>query len=162
MASHVKPIPDGYGSVTPSLVVRDARKAIEFYKKAFGATETYRLDAPDGGIMHAEVRVWGTPVMLGEENAKNGCLAPVSLQGRPSSGLYVYVEDVDKAFEQAVQAGAKVEQPVTDMFWGDRFGTVSDPSGHYWSLATHKQDLSPEQIKKGAEKFFKEHAHAGV
>ena len=157
MSGHVKPIPDGYGAVTPSLVVKDARKAMEFYKKAFGATESYRLDAPDGGIMHAEVRIWGAPIMLSEENAKMGCLAPASLPGRPSS-LYVYVDDVDAAFDRAVQAGAKVEQPVTDMFWGDRFGTVSDPAGHFWSLATHKQDLSNEEIKRGAEKFVAAHA----
>ena len=156
MSGHTKSIPDGYGAVTPSLVVRDARKAMEFYRKAFGATETYRLDAPDGGVMHAEVRAWGTPIMLSEENPKMGCLAPTSLPGRPS-GLYIYVDDVDAAFDRAVKAGAKVEQPVADMFWGDRFGTVSDPSGHFWSLATHKQDLSPEDIKRGAKEFFATH-----
>ncbi len=106
MSGHVKPIPDGYGAVTPSLVVTDARKAMEFYKKAFGATETYRLDAPDGGIMHAEVRAWGTPIMLSEENPKTGCLAPTSLPGRPS-GLYIYVDDVDAAFDRAVKAARR-------------------------------------------------------
>src|SRR5262245_41098821 len=150
--------PQGYGKVTPSIVVKHGAEAIDFYKKAFGAEEISRMEMAGGKIMHAEINIGGSRIMLGEENPQTHCLAPASLPGSPSS-LYVYVEDVDAAFDRALQAGAKSEMPVADMFWGDRAGALLDPSGHRWMLATHKQDLSPEQIKRGAEEFMKTHQH---
>jgi PhnB protein len=153
MTSHAKTIPDGYGSVTPSLVVRDARKAIEFYKKAFGAKERMRIPGPDGNLMHAELQVGDSIVMLADEMPDVGCKAPASV-GATSSSLYVYVPDVDAAFERAVEAGAKALMPPSDMFWGDRFGTVEDPSGHRWGLATHKEDPSPAEMEKRQTEFF--------
>ena len=156
MAKGAKFKPEGYGTVTPSIVVKNGAEAIDFYTKAFNAEEVSRFEMPNGKVMHAEINVGGSRIMLGEENTQTGCVAPASLSGSPSS-LYVYVENADAAFERAVQAGAKSEMPVEDMFWGDRAGAVKDPSGHRWMLATHKQDLSPEQIKRGAEEFFKKH-----
>lgn len=153
MQKNVKAIPDGYHTITPYLVVSDGARAIEFYKKAFGAQQIFRMDAPGGKVMHAEIKIGDSIFMLTEESPETGCLAPTSLKGNPLS-LYLYVEDVDGAFNQAVKAGAKVLMPVQDMFWGDRYGQVSDPSGHRWSLATHKQDLTPEQVEEGAKKFF--------
>jgi uncharacterized glyoxalase superfamily protein PhnB len=156
MAERAKFIPEGYGTVTPTIVVKNGAEAIDFYTKAFGAEEVNRFEGPGGGVLHAEVTIGGSRVMLGEENAQTHCVAPSSLAGSPSS-LYLYVENADAAFERALQAGAKSEMAVEDMFWGDRMGAVSDPSGHRWCLATHKQDLTPEQIKRGAEQFFKTH-----
>lgn len=153
MATQVKPIPEGYHNVTPHLVVRDIAEAIDFYKKALGAQEIYRMDGPDGKLMHAEIKIGDSRVMLSPECCDRGFLAPSTQEGI-SSTLYVYVPDVDLAFDQAVKAGAKVMMAVTDMFWGDRTGEILDPSGHRWSLATHKVDLSPEEIIKGAEAFF--------
>ena len=149
----VKAIPEGYRTVTPSLTVRDGAKAIDFYKKAFGAQERMRLPGPDGRLMHAELKVGDSIVMLGEEMPEMGCKAPVSV-GAVSSSLYVYVPDVDAAFKRAVEAGAKAIMPPADMFWGDRFGTVEDPSGHRWGLATHKEDPSPAEMEKRKNEFF--------
>jgi len=149
----VKAIPEGYHTLTPSLTVKDGAKAIEFYKKAFGAQERMRLAGPDGRLMHAELQVGDSIVMLGEEMPEMGCKAPVSV-GAVSSSLYVYVADVDAAFTRAVEAGAKALMPPADMFWGDRFGTVEDPSGHRWGLATHKEDPSPAEMEKRQKEFF--------
>lgn len=149
----VKAIPEGYHTVTASLTVRDGAKAIEFYKKAFGAQERMRVAGPDGGLMHAELRIGDSIVMLGDEMPDMGCKAPASV-GATSSSLYVYVPDVDAAFTRAVEAGAKALMPPADMFWGDRFGTVEDPSGHRWGLATHKEDPSPAEIDKRKNEFF--------
>jgi uncharacterized glyoxalase superfamily protein PhnB len=149
----VKAIPDGYHSITPQLTVKDGAKAIEFYKKALGAQELMQMPGPDGGLMHAELKIGDSVFMLSAEMPEMGCRAPVSA-GSVSGALYVYVPDVDAAFKRAVEAGAKVTMPVTDMFWGDRFGQVEDPSGHRWGLATHKKDLSPSEIEKGQKEFF--------
>jgi uncharacterized glyoxalase superfamily protein PhnB len=145
---------EGYQTVTPALTVRNGAEAIEFYKKAFGAEEIMRVPGPDGkSIMHAEIRVGTSRIMLGDEAPSMGCLAPVTLGG-PGGSLYVYVPDVDAAFKQAVAAGAKALMPVTDMFYGDRFGQVEDPSGHRWGLATHVEDLAPEEMARRQREFF--------
>ena len=149
----VKAVPEGYHTVTASLTVKDGAKAIDFYKKAFGDEERMRLPGPDGRLMHAELKVGDSIVMLGEEMPEMGCKAPVSV-GAVSSSLYVYVPDVDAAFKRAVEAGAKALMPPADMFWGDRFGTVEDPSGHRWGLATHKEDPSPAEMEKRQKEFF--------
>ena len=154
MAQSVKAVPAGYHTVTPTLVVQDVDKAIGFYKRAFGAEERMRFLAPDEkSIMHAEIKIGDSLIMLGGEHPDMGCRGPQSLGGTPVS-LYLYVEDADNAFNRALSAGAKSEMPVTDMFWGDRFGQVTDPFGHKWSLATHKEDLKPQEIQKRAGAFF--------
>lgn len=139
------PIPAGYHSITPSLVVKDASAIIEFYKKALGATERHRMAGPDGRIMHAEVQIGDSILMLSDEFPEMGATSPATLGGSPVQ-IMIYVDNVDSAFDAAVQAGATIKQPVQDMFWGDRFGEITDPSGHPWGLATHKEDLTPEQI----------------
>jgi PhnB protein len=149
-----KPIPDGFHALTPHLICRDAAPAIEFYKKAFGAEEVVRMPGPGGqGIMHAEMRIGDSRFMLAGENPSMQSKAPITFGGTPVT-LHLYVEDVDKAFDRAVKAGAKVKMPVTDMFWGDRYGQVTDPSGHQWSIATHMKDMTPAEMGKAAEQFF--------
>lgn len=135
------------------MIVRDGAKAIEFYKRAFGAQQVFRMDRPDGRLMHAELTIGNSKIMLGEENPQWDCHSPESLKGTPVS-FYLYIPDADAAFAQAIAAGAKAVKPVSDMFWGDRQGEVSDPFGHRWSLATHKEDLTPEQIEQRAQDFF--------
>jgi PhnB protein len=153
----VNPIPKGYHTVTPGLAVRDATRAIDFYKKAFGAKEKMRMNGPDGKIMHAELQIGNSHIMLGEENPQMNHLSPQTLNGTPV-GLYVYVKDVDKAFNQAVKAGATVVTPVMDMFWGDRYGSLKDPFGHSWGIASRKRKLSQKEMKKAAEEFFAQQA----
>ena len=154
MATQVKTIPPGFHSITPMLTVREPDKAIDFYKRALGAEERSRFKGPDGkSIMHAELKVGDSIIMLGGEQAEQGCRSPQTLGGTPIT-LYLFVEDVDKAFNRAASAGATVAMPVADMFWGDRCGQVVDPFGHKWFLATHKQDLSQEDIQKRGEAFF--------
>ena len=148
-----KPIPDGYHTVTPALTVKNGAEAIEFYKRALGAKELMRFAGPDGKLMHAEIEIGNSKIMLGEEMPEQGCRAPASA-GAVTGSLYLYVEDVDKAFRRAVEAGAKAMMPPTDMFWGDRFGQVEDPSGHRWGLATHKEDPSPEEMARRQKEFF--------
>jgi PhnB protein len=148
-----KPIPDGYHTLTPTLTVRDGAKAIEFYKKAFGAQERMRLAGPDGRLMHAELKIGDSIVMLGGEQPGMSDRAPSAAAG-PTGSLYMYVPDVDAAFKRAVEAGAKVVMPLGDMFWGDRFGMVEDPSGHHWALATHKEDLSEAEMTKRQQQFL--------
>jgi uncharacterized glyoxalase superfamily protein PhnB len=146
----VKPIPEGQHAVTPHLVVRGAAQAIEFYKKAFGAREKVRMPGPDGkSIMHAEIQIGDCSVYLVDEMPQMGCHSPQALGGTPIS-LHLYVEDADAVFNQAVAAGAKPQMPPMDMFWGDRFGKLADPFGHEWTVATHKEDVSPEEMKKRA------------
>jgi|ERR1043165_4375835 uncharacterized glyoxalase superfamily protein PhnB len=148
-----KPIPDGFHSITPHLVVSDAAKAIDFYKKAFGAQEKERFSTPDGkGVMHAELKIGDSIVMLGNEHPPE-CLSPKS-RGGSSVHLHFYVENADAAFDRAVKAGCGVKMPMMDQFWGDRYGQVEDPFGHQWSFATHKQDLTKEQIAEKAKAFF--------
>jgi PhnB protein len=153
----VKAIPDGYTAVTPYLTLRNAAAAIEFYKKAFGAEEHVRMAGPDGKIMHAEIRIGGAIVMLGEENPEMGGYSPQALNGT-TAGLMVYTENVDQAFERAVKAGAKAITPPADMFWGDRYGNLVDPFGHKWSLATHVRDVSPEEMQKAQAEWMKQQA----
>ena len=148
-----KPIPDGFHTITPHIVVADASKAIEFYKKALGATEKGVFTMPDGkGVMHAELKIGDSIVMLGNECPPHA-LSPKSCGGA-SVSLRVYTDNADAAFERAVKAGCTVKMPMTDMFWGDRYGQVEDPFGHKWSIATHKQDFTKEQMAENAKKFF--------
>lgn len=143
----VKPIPDGYNSVTPYLIIDGAARALEFYKKALGAEETVRMPAPGGRIGHAEMRIGSSVIMLADENPEVGARSPKSFGGSPIS-LMLYVEDVDKAFARAVQAGATVQRPLANQFYGDRTGGIVDPFGHIWYLATHVEDVSPEEMKR--------------
>ena len=145
--SAVKPIPDGYHTVTPHLALRDAAKAIDFYQKAFGAEELFRMPGPGGIVMHAQVKIGDSIVMLGEENPEMGGSSPQTIGGSPVN-LLLYVKDVDASFARAEKAGCKVSMPLTDMFWGDRYGKLVDPFGHHWSLATHKEDVAPEEMAK--------------
>jgi PhnB protein len=150
MAGQAKPVPDGYHSVTPYLVVRNAPAAIDFYKKTLGATEIMRIPGPGGRIMHAELKIGTSIVMLSEEMPEMGSRSPQSFNGSPVS-LFVYCEDVDKVYGAAIAAGATSKMPVADMFWGDRWGALVDPFGHEWQIATHKEDLTPEEMaKRGA------------
>lgn len=145
-------IPEGTHTLTPDLPVKDAARMIEFYKRAFGATEVSRAPSPDGKIMHAALKIGDSTFYLSDE-FPNGCPAPTTLGGS-TCVLSLYVEDADKLFKQAVSAGAKVKMPIMDAFWGDRYGQVTDPSGHIWAIATHQRDLSPQEIEKGAREFF--------
>jgi PhnB protein len=143
-----KTIPDGYRTVTPYITVKGAAQAIDFYKRAFGAKEGERMMDPEGKlVMHAEIKIGDSPVMLSDECPGMGPRSPHTLGGTTAS-LFLYVPDVDTAFKRAVDAGAKAIMPPADMFWGDRFGKLTDPFGHEWAMATHKEDLSPEEIRK--------------
>jgi PhnB protein len=150
----VKPIPEGYHSVTAYLSITGAAGAIEFYKRAFGAIETFRLVAPNGDIGHAEIRIGDSTVMLADPCDGGPFRTPQALGGS-SVGLHLYCEDVDTLFARALDAGAKVVRPVQDQFYGDRTGTLEDPFGHVWFLATHKEDLAPEEIDRRAQALFK-------
>jgi PhnB protein len=145
-----KPIPDGYHTATPYLIIRGAGDAIEFYKKAFGATELFRFPTPDGKIGHAEIKIGDSPIMLADEYPQMGYNSPQTLGGSPVS-LMIYVEDVDTTFNQAVAAGATVKEAVSDKFYGDRIGTLTDPFGHMWHISTHKEDVSVEEMEKRAK-----------
>jgi PhnB protein len=156
MAGKVKPIPEGFNTLSPHIMVRDADKAIEFYKKAFGAEEICRMPGPDGKtIMHAELKFGNSTMMMCQEMPGMEC-SSVSPQtaGKTTTVLHLYVEDADALYNRAVKAGAKSIMPVSDMFWGDRYGQVGDPFGHVWSIATHKHDYTPEQINKNMGEFF--------
>jgi len=149
MPNPVKAIPDGYHTATPYLIITGAANAIDFYKKAFGATELMRMAQPDGRIGHAEIKIGDSPIMLADEHPGMGYRSPQSLGGS-SVSIMLYVENVDALFAQAVAAGGKVTMPVKDQFYGDRSGTLSDPFGHVWTISTHKEDLAPEEMKKRA------------
>ena len=151
-STNVKAIPDGMHTVTPHLVCGRAGEAIEFYKQAFGAQERSRLPGQDGRIMHAELRIGDSVVMLSDEFQECGGLGPLALKGTPVM-LHLYVTDVDSFFDKAVAAGAGVKMPVQDMFWGDRYGQLEDPFGHRWSVATHVRDLTPEEIRQGMQQM---------
>jgi PhnB protein len=154
MKRKVKPIPEGHPTVTPCLTVHDAAQVIEFYKEAFGAEERYRMPTPDGKLVaHAELKIGDSVFMLADEMPGQGCSAPPSFGGSPVN-FYVYVKDVDAAFQRAVDAGATVKEPVKNAFWGDRMGQVIDPSGYLWMLATHVEDVSPEELRKRGQKEF--------
>jgi PhnB protein len=155
----VKPIPEGYRTVTPYIVVKDCAHAIEFYKKAFGAQEKMRMDGPEGKISHAELKIGDSMIMLSDEMPGSGMRAPQAASA-PSAGIFLYVENVDKVFQQATSAGAKTDMPLADMFWGDRYGKLTDPFGHAWSLATHKEDVAPQEMARRSKEAMGQMAQA--
>jgi uncharacterized glyoxalase superfamily protein PhnB len=155
--ANVDPIPPGHTTVTPCITLSDASAAIEFYKKAFGATERGRFAGPDGKIMHAEIQIGNAAVMLNDEVM--GQKGPKAYGGSPAS-FYLYFEDADAAQKKAVAAGAKETMPVTDMFWGDRMGNVEDPFGFHWTIATRVREMTPEEIKEAGKDFMKQMAEA--
>ncbi len=143
----VKPIPDGYHSVTPYLIIKGAAAALDFYKKAFGATELFRMDWGGGKIGHAEIQVGDSRIMLADENPEMGYVGPQTLGGT-SVSIMIYVDDVDAVAAQTIAVGGKVTRPVQNQFYGDRSGTFQDPFGHLWTIATHVEDLSPEEMER--------------
>ena len=158
-AQAVRPIPEGYHTLTPALIVHNAAEAIEFYKRAFGAQELGRMAAPDGQrVWHAELQIGDSRLMLGDEFPDMGdCRAPTSLGGTATS-LHLYVEDADAVFQRAVDAGATVSMPLMDAFWGDRYGKVTDPFGHQWAIAARQEEVSEEEIARRAQAFAAESA----
>lgn len=148
----VKPVPDGMHTVTPHLVCAGAADAIEFYKKAFNAVEMGRLPGSQGKLMHAAIKIGDSTVMLGDEFPQWGSLGPKALKGSPVT-IHLYVEDVDAFVKHAVAAGAKITMPLEEMFWGDRYCRLEDPFGHYWSVATHVRDVTPEEMRQAMEKM---------
>jgi uncharacterized glyoxalase superfamily protein PhnB len=148
--SSVKAVPEGMHTITPHLVCAGAVKAMEFYKKAFGATELMKLEMPDGRLMHGRVQIGDSILMLFDENSDCGALSPLALKGSPVV-IHLQVENVDAMFAQAVAAGATAKMPPADMFWGDRYCVLQDPFGHQWSIATHVQDVSPDQLQEAAK-----------
>jgi PhnB protein len=155
MATKVKAKPDGYHSATPYLIVNNAAAAIDFYKRAFGATELLRMDMPGGRIGHAEIKIGDSPIMLADEFPEMNARGPHAIGGTPVS-IMLYVEDVDAVVKRAETAGAKVTRPVADQFYGDRVGGLEDPFGHHWHVATHKEDVAPEEMARRHEQFIKE------
>src|SRR5258706_14444872 len=150
MAKTVKAIPEGYNTITPSLTIRGAAKAIDFYKKALGAEEIARMPGPGGTVMHAELKIGNSKFMLGEESQESGCLSPQGIGGSATS-LYIYVENVDAAWKRAMDDGGKPKMPPAGMFWGDRMSSVEDPFGRKWSPAQHEKDVTPEEMKQGEQ-----------
>lgn len=148
----VRPVPEGYSTVTPYLIVSGAANAIEFYKKVFGATELMRFPQPDGKIGHAEIRIGSSIVMLADEAPDIGYRSPQSLGGS-GTGIMLYVENVDSVFERAIEAGAKTHQAVKDQFYGDRSGSLIDPFGHLWTVSTHVEDVAPEEMQRRMAAF---------
>jgi len=144
--ANVKPIPEGYHSVTPYLICNGAAKAIDFYKKAFGATELFRMEH-EGKVGHAEIKIGDSPIMLADEQPSMGYVGPQAIGGTPVS-LMIYVTDVDKIYKQAISSGAVELKALQDQFYGDRSGTLKDPFGHIWTVATHKEDVTPEEMNK--------------
>jgi len=154
----VKPIPEGNHSITAGLIVKNGEKALEFYKAAFGAQVLDIMKGPDGrGVMHAELKIGDSKFYLGDEMPEMGAISPQTLGGSGVS-LNIYTEDCDAMFKRAVTAGATVKQPLTDMFWGDRYGKLTDPFGHQWGIATHKEDVTPEEMAKRAKEWMAEMA----
>jgi len=152
-----KSIPDGYDALIPSLIVRDAAKAIDFYKEVLGATEMMRMNYPQSNkIAHAEIKIRDHMLMLGDENPQMGAVAPQPSGGPSSASVMVYVSDVDATFNKALAKGARSMMPPMDMFWGDRYGKFVDPFGHLWGVATHKKDVSPDEMAKGAAEWGKQ------
>jgi PhnB protein len=154
---NVKPIPDGYHSVTPYLFIKGAASAIDYYKNVFGAKERVRMPGPNGLVMHAELQIGDSIIMLADENLQIGAKSPETLGG-VSSSLHVYFENVDAIAEKATSAGGKLVRPVKDQFYGDRSGTIMDPFGHMWSIATHIEDVSPEEMRKRMDKAMSQSA----
>ena len=153
----VKPIPDGYSSVTPYLIVTGAARALDYYKMAFGATELMRFDGPDGKIMHAEMQIGNARVMLADESPEMGHKSPQSIGGS-GTGLMLYVDDADATFARAITGGAKVMKPVENQFYGDRSGSLTDPFGHVWTIATHVEDVTEAEMQRRMEAVSRAHA----
>jgi PhnB protein len=153
MPNQVKPIPDGYHAITPNLVCRNAAQAIDFYKTVFGATETVRMPGPGGKIMHAELKIGDSTLFLNDSMSQTGPAEPQAGSSNPTY-LHLYVADVDTVFERAVKGGSRVEMPLQDMFWGDRYGKLTDPFGQQWSIATHIEDVGREDMKRLQDAFF--------
>lgn len=154
MADKVKAVPKGYRTATPYLIIKDVATALEFYKKAFNAKELVRMPSPDGQkIVHAEIKIGNCIVMMGEETPERGALSPKTIGGSGTS-LYLYVRNCDRVFKRAVKAGATAQMEPTDQFYGDRSAHVVDPFGHLWGIATHKEDLTPEQLAQRAAEFY--------
>lgn len=158
MPSTVRPIPEGYHSISPQLTCRDAARAIDFYKKVFGATEIMRSASPGGKIMHAELQIGDSRIMVNDEFP--GMSVAPNPSAPQSSSLFVYTEDVDAVYNRAVQAGAHVEMKLDNMFWGDRYGKFTDPFGHQWGVATHVEDVSPQEMQRRSEEMYKQMAKA--
>jgi len=154
MAKAKNPNPEGMHTITPHLVVKGAAQAVEFYKKAFGATELVRMPGPGGTIMHAELRIGDSKFFVNDEMPGPGGISAPTTQKGTTVGLNVYVADCDKLYKQAVSAGAKATMPLADQFWGDRYGQVTDPYGHVWAIATHKEDLTPAELKERTKQFM--------
>jgi PhnB protein len=146
--SKVKPIPDGFHTLTPHLTVRNAKEALEFYTRAFGAEVGHVAYMPNGKVMHAALKIGDSQLMLNDEMPEYGVLSPLSAGGTSPVTIHIYTESVDEAFNRAVSAGAQVKMPLADQFWGDRYGVVTDPYGHKWSIAAHVRDLSPEEMER--------------
>jgi PhnB protein len=152
MTSAVRAVPEGYHTVTASITCKDAARAIEFYKNAFGATERMRMQSPDGRVSHAELQIGDSVIFLGDEFP--GMTVAPTENSLPSSSIYLYVEDADATFNQAVSAGAQPSMPVTTMFWGDRYGKVIDPFGHHWGVSTHVEDVAGEEMERRAKEWM--------
>jgi PhnB protein len=155
----VKAIPDGYHTVTPYMIVDGCAAALEYYKKAFGATELMRMPGPNGKIMHSEIKIGNSPIMLADEVPERDARGPITIGGTPF-GICLYVPNVDAMFAAAIAAGGKVLYPVKDQFYGDRSGTLVDPFGHKWTIATHVEDVSPQEMQKRSEAAMKEFCSA--
>lgn len=153
MPDNVKAVPTGFHTLTPHLIVRNAAEALEFYKKAFGAEVQNVAYLPDGKIMHAALRIGDSMLMLNDEMPEYGALSPLA-HGGSGVTIHIYTEDVDSAYDRALSAGAKVKMPLMDQFWGDRYGAVTDPYGHSWSLAAHVKDISPEEMQRAQDEAF--------
>lgn len=158
MSNAVRPIPEGFHSLTPYITCRDAAAAIDFYKNVLGATELVRMPGPDGRVMHAELQIGDSRLMLNDEYP--GMAAAPTPTAVPSSSVFLYTEDVDALVERAVQAGARVDMPLSNMFWGDRFGKFTDPFGHQWGVATHVEEVAPEEMQRRSEEMTKQMAKA--
>lgn len=154
MPTSAKPIPEGFHTVTPSLVVQDAARAIDFYKKALNAQEISRMAGPDGKIMHAELKIGDSIIFLSDEFPGMGATKSPQTLGGCTGSLNIYVNNVDDVFKQAISAGGKETMPVADMFWGDRYGSFTDPFGHVWGVGTHKEDLTAKEVEQRAKDFF--------
>lgn len=153
MTDKAKPIPEGYHTLTPYLTIRNAAAALDFYKRAFGAEEAFRIASPDGKVGHAEIRIGDSAIMLSDEFPEMGASSPESIGGSPVM-LHLYVEDVDALVDRAVQAGGKLERPVADQFYGDRGGMITDPFGHKWWIATHVEDVPPDELERRSKAAF--------
>ena len=153
MTNKVNPVPEGYHTLTPYLTIRNAAAALDFYKRAFGADETFRIASPDGKVGHAEIRIGDSAIMLSDEFPEMGAKSPESIGGSPVM-LHLYVDDVDALVDRAVKAGGKLERPVADQFYGDRGGMITDPFGHKWWIATHVEDVPPDELERRSKAAF--------